>query len=151
MQSDADKLYAAISAATGKDEFAARKDVELAILCGLADLLSSCLDTEQSAALEGAKQRVAGITEEARVLHLTKLTRKMHQLLEEIRTGKDVNRLESRNRIVWAALRKLEGLDASTAEFYAEISIEAGLEPAAISRVYKRHVPSFMDPFDAAC
>jgi hypothetical protein len=151
MQSDADKLYAAISAATGKDEFAARTDVELAILCDLADLLSPCLDAEQSAALEVAKQRLTGITEEARVFHLMKLNRKLDQLLRELRAGKDVNRIESINRIVWAALLNLKGLDASTAEFIAEISLEAGLEPAAISRVYKRHVPSFMDPFDAAC
>ena len=88
MQSDADKLYAAISAATGKDEFAARTDVELAILCDLADLLSPCLDTEQSAALEVAKQRLAGITEEARVFHLTKLIWKLHQLLKNFAQGR---------------------------------------------------------------
>jgi hypothetical protein len=151
MQSDIDTLYAAIRAATGEDEFAARKDVELAILCDLAELLSPCLDTEQSAALEVVKQRLTGITEEARVFHLTKLNRKLDQLLRELRAGKDVNRIESRNRIVWAALLKLKGLDASAAEFYAEISLEAGLEPAAISRVYKRHIPNFIDPFDAAC
>ena len=148
MQSDADKLYAAIRTATGNDEFAARTDVGLAILCDLADLLIPCLDAEQSAALEVAKQRLTGITEEVRVFHLEKLNRKLDQLLRELRAGKDVNRIESINRIVWAALLNIKGFDASRADFYAEISLEAGLEPAAISRVYKRHIPNFMDPFD---
>lgn len=150
MQPDADTLYAAIRATTADGRYADRRDVELAILCDLAELLRPHLDTEQSAALDAANQRIEGITEEVRVLHLAKLTRKMDQLFEEMRrTGKELNRAESRNRVVWAALRKLDGLDPSTAEFYAEVSLEAGLAPAAISGVYQRHMPNFCNPFHA--